>query len=345
MGNTRTLAELAALVGAEVEGDAGIVIHGLSDLVHAVAGEISFAVDERHLALVEKSAASAFVVPHAFPKGSRPLVRAGNPNLAAAIIHNHFVSKPFTAQGIHPLSSVGEGCVIPSDVSIGAMTVIGNRVRLGERVSIGAGSFVGDEAVIGDDTVLMPNVTVYHHCFLGRRVIIHSGAVIGADGYGYATDEKGRHVKRPHVGRVQIDDDVEIGANSCVDRATFGTTWVKAGAKIDNLVMVGHNVVIGENSLLVAQSGIAGSATLGRNVVLGGQSAVKGHIQLGDRVMVAAKAGVHNDQEEGAVVSGMPAIDHKVWLRAITAFAKLPELVKNMRDLKKQVDELASKLR
>jgi UDP-3-O-[3-hydroxymyristoyl] glucosamine N-acyltransferase len=344
MGKTRTIAELALLVGSEVDGDAEVVIHGLADLAHACEGDISFAVDDHHFALVENSAASAFIVPLEFPGSSKPLIRARHPNLAAAIIHNHFVMKQFVAQGVHPQSSVGQDCTIPVDVTIGPMAVLGDRVRLGERVFIGAGTVVGDDVAIGDDTVLMPNVTLYPGCLLGRRVILHSGVVIGADGFGYASDEKGFHVKRPHVGSVQIDDDVEIGANSCVDRATFGRTWIKTGTKIDNLVMVGHNVVIGENSLLVAQSGIAGSAILGCNVVLGGQSAVKGHIKLGDRVMVAAKAGVHNDQAAGAIVSGMPAIAHKVWLRAITAFAKLPELVKNMRDLKRQVQELSDKL-
>jgi UDP-3-O-[3-hydroxymyristoyl] glucosamine N-acyltransferase len=203
---------------------------------------------------------------------------------------------------------------------------------------------IGDEVVIGDDVLLHPNVTVVARCVLGNRVIIHPGAVIGSDGFGYATDEAGRHVKRPHVGIVQLDDDVEIGANTCIDRGTFGKTWVKTGAKIDNLVQLGHNVVIGEHSFLVAQVGVAGSTKTGHHVVMGGQVGMAGHLAIGNGVMIAAKSGVHDDQPDGAVVAGIPAIPHKKWLRASAAVAKLPELGKELRELKRQVAELAKAL-
>jgi len=170
---------------------------------------------------------------------------------------------------------------------------------------------------------------------------MHSGVVIGSDGFGYATDGNGRHVKRPQVGMVQIDDDVEIGANTCIDRATFGKTWIKQGTKIDNLVQLGHNVMIGENALLVAQVGMAGSVTTGNNVVLGGQVGLAGHIHLGDRAMIAAKSGVHGSLEPGAVVAGIPAIPHKTWLRASAAYAKLPEMVRELRELRRKVAELS----
>jgi UDP-3-O-[3-hydroxymyristoyl] glucosamine N-acyltransferase len=203
---------------------------------------------------------------------------------------------------------------------------------------------IGSDTTIGDDTVIHANVTVAERCTIGRRVILHHGAVIGSDGFGFATDNRGNHYRKPQVGTVRLDDDVEIGANACVDRAAFGTTWVKSGVKIDNLVMVGHNVVIGENAILVAQAGIAGSTTLGRNVVLGAKAGVAGHLHLGDRVMAAAKSGIHNNQPAGAVVGGTPAIEAKAWARAAAAFSRLPELVKESRRLRREVDRLSALL-
>jgi UDP-3-O-[3-hydroxymyristoyl] glucosamine N-acyltransferase len=185
---------------------------------------------------------------------------------------------------------------------------------------------------------------VADRCVIGRRVILHHGAVIGSDGFGFATDRMGVHYKKPQVGTVQIDDDVEIGANACVDRAAFGTTWIKSGARIDNLVMVGHNVVVGENSILVAQVGISGSTTLGRNVVLGGKVGVAGHLHLGDQVMAAAMSGIHSNLPNGAIVGGAPAFEAKSWSRATAAFSRLPDMVKEMRRLRKEVDRLSGLL-
>jgi UDP-3-O-[3-hydroxymyristoyl] glucosamine N-acyltransferase len=227
-------------------------------------------------------------------------------------------------------------------VSIGPLAVLGNRVTIGERVTIEAGAVLGDDVEIGDDSTIHANVAVYEKCRIGKRVTIHSGTVIGSDGFGYAANERGEHIKRPQVGIVQIDDDVEIGANTCIDRAAYGVTWIKSGVKIDNLVQVAHNVVVGENSLLVAQVGIAGSTTLGRNVVLGGQAAVNGHITIGDQVMVAARGGVHNDQPKGAVLGGAPAFPIRQWAKACAVFAKLPELQATVRKNSKAIAELCT---
>jgi len=231
---------------------------------------------------------------------------------------------------------------VPAEVTIGPLACIGDRVRLGTRVTVSSGAVIGDDCVIGDDTVLHANVTVADHTIIGKRVIVHSGAVIGSDGFGYATDRNGSHLKKPQVGNVQIDDDVEIGANSCVDRAAFGTTRIRRGVKIDNLVMIAHNVDVGENSILVAQVGIAGSTTLGRNVVLAGKAGIAGHLHLGDRVMVAAMAGVHSDLPDDAVVSGTPAIEIKKWRRAVAAIPRLPDMVREIRLLRREVDELVA---
>ena len=338
--STYKLSELALLVDGEIAGDPDIVIHGVGDISTAKAGEITFITKAGREDEIAATGAAAIIVPTTVQKAVKPLIRAKDPYLAAAIIHNHFLAQPFSATGIDSRAVVGNDCAIPTAVAIGPMAVLGHRVSMGERVTIHAGVVIGDDVTIGDDTIIYPNVTLYNGCRFGARVIVHSGTVVGSDGFGYATDEQGRHVKRPHVGIVQIDDDVEIGANVCIDRGTFGKTWIQQGSKIDNLVQVAHNVVIGAGSIVVSQVGIAGSTTLGRGVVLGGQVGIKGHIHLGDRAMVAAQSGVHANLQQGAIVSGSPAIPHKEWLKASTLFARLPKLNQELREIKKALAAL-----
>ncbi|MDA8165166.1 MAG: UDP-3-O-(3-hydroxymyristoyl)glucosamine N-acyltransferase [Desulfobacteraceae bacterium] len=337
MGVEESLSRLAEMVDGELLGDSGVRVRGVNELAAAGEEEITFITHPRLATEAAASRAAAVIVPRGVELPGKPAIRVKDPYLAVAVIHNHFLHRPFAAAGIHPRAHVGPECRVPAEVSIGPSAVLGTGVVLGKRVTVGPGTVIGDHAFIGDDCVLHANVTIYAHSRLGRRVIVHSGAVIGSDGFGYATDDRGRHVKRPHVGSVEIEDDVEIGANVCIDRGTFGKTVVREGAKIDNLVQLAHNVVVGERSLLVSQVGIAGSTTLGRGVVLGGQVGVAGHLELGDRVMVGAKSGVHNSQQPGAVISGIPAIAHKKWLLAVSAFQKMPELIKEIRTLRKKV--------
>jgi UDP-3-O-[3-hydroxymyristoyl] glucosamine N-acyltransferase len=341
-----TLAELSRMVGGELHGDPDITIHGLADLASAAAGDIAFLVKAAATGIetLKNSQGSAFIVPHTLSYDDKPLIKVANPYLAAAIIQNFFQAKPFQATGISPKSDIGSNCDIPEEISIGHFVSIGDRVKLGKRVTIHPGVVIGNDVVIGDDCLLYPNVTVYHSCTIGSRVIIHSGTVIGSDGFGFATDELGNHVKWPHLGTVQIEDDVEVGAGVTVDRGTFGKTQIMQSTKIDDQVHIGHNVKVGENCLLVAQVGIAGSASLGKNVVIGGQTAIKGHIHLDDGVMVAAKSGVHSNVPKGAIMSGYPAIPHKDWLKASIIFAKLPKLHAELRDMKKKMVEMHEKL-
>jgi UDP-3-O-[3-hydroxymyristoyl] glucosamine N-acyltransferase len=337
---TVSLKTLAQLVQGEIAGDGDIMIRGLAPIETAGEGEITFLVKANRMEVLEATKASAILVPMSIETANTTLIRVRDPYLASAKIHNYLLGKPFRAGGINPRACVGADCAISDQVTIGPLAVIGDRVKIGERVVIGAGTVVGDDVEIGDDTILKANVTIEPGCRLGCRVIIHPGAVIGADGYGYATDEKGYHIKRPQVGIVQIDDDVEVGANSCIDRAAYGVTWIKSGVKIDNLVQIGHNVVIGENSLLVAQVGLAGSTTLGRNVVLGGQSGVSGHVHLDDGAMVAARGGVHQNLSKGAMVGGSPVLPVKQWAKAAAIYAKLPEIAREVRQLKRDVEKL-----
>ncbi len=342
---TVTLQELAELVGGVVSGDSGLSITALNSLELATTGELSFIVSAKMQEALTRTQASACIVPKELDEVELPVIRVASPDLAAARIHNYLLDQAFTAGGIHPNAVIGQDCQLGEELTIRELVSIGDRVTIGERVTLAPGVVVGDDVVIGNDCTLHANVVVAHGCILGNGVVLHHGSIIGSDGFGFATNPAtGEHVSKPQVGNVQIDDGVQIGANSCVDRAAFGTTHVKAGARIDNLVMVGHNCVIGENSVLVGQVGIAGSTSLGRNVVLGARAGLAGHIHLDDGVMVAAMGGVHNDLPTGAVVGGIPAIDVKKWGRATAAYARLPDMVRNIRKLRREVDRLTTLL-
>jgi UDP-3-O-[3-hydroxymyristoyl] glucosamine N-acyltransferase len=342
----KTLAELSKMVSGELHGDPDITIHGLADLASAAAGDIAFLVKAAATGIetLKNSQGSAFLVPHTLDYDDKPLIKVANPYLAAAIIQNFFQAKPFQATGISPKSDIGSNCDIPEEISIGPFVSIGDRVKLGKRVTIHPGVVIGNDVEIGDDCLIYPNVTVYHSCTIGSRVIIHSGTIIGSDGFGFATDELGNHVKWPHLGTVQIEDDVEVGAGVTIDRGTFGKTQIMQGTKMDDQVHIGHNVKVGKNCLLVAQVGIAGSASLGKNVVIGGQTAIKGHIHLDDGVMVAGKSGVNSSQPKGSIVSGFPAIPHKDWLKASIIFTKLPKIQTDLRDMRKKIVKMYEKI-
>lgn len=338
------LKELAELVHGEIAGDGATLISGLNGIEAAERGDITFLVKASQKEQIAVTGASAVIVPMNVTEGPKPLIRVKSPYLASAIIHNYLLAEPFAAKGVHEKAYVGENCTLGQEITVEAMAVLGRNVTIGERVRICSGASIGDNVTLGDDCIIHPNVTIEEGSVLGNRVIIHAGTVIGSDGYGYAPNEMGCHIKRPQVGTVRIDDDVEIGANCCVDRAAFGLTWIKSGTKIDNLVQVAHNVVLGENCLLVAQSAVAGSSTLGRNVVLGGKASSVGHLQIGDRVMVAAKGAVTSSLPAGVVVAGTPAIPHRQWTKSSVLFAKLPEFREEIRHMKKEIEELKNQL-
>lgn len=339
-----TIEEIARMVDGTIIGDKDLIVTGFAPLETAHDSDLSFLVRAARADLLEQSRAVAVLAPMTLEDiPGKTLIKVKDPNLAGAIIHNAFLACPFVDTGVHARAFVGQDCILDSHISIAPLAVLGDRVRVGSRVRIESGVVIGDDVTIGDDSVVKANSVISSGSEIGKRVIIHPGVVIGADGYGFATDATGHHVKRPQVGRVVIGDDVEIGANSCVDRAAYGVTWIKSGVKIDNLVQIGHNVVVGENTLLVAQVGIAGSTTLGRNVVMGGQSAAKGHIHIDDRVMVAACGGVHDNQPKGAILGGVPAIPIRTWTKAVSIFAKLPEIYSEFKRMKKDVAQLQAK--
>lgn len=335
---TISLGNLAELIGGKVCGDSDLLIEGFSSLEMAGPGDITFVGKCDGSKLHEMTKASAVIVSLKIDSASLPVIQVGDQNLAGAKAHNYFLEENFIAKGIHDRAVIGENCKISSEITIKPNVTIGNACEIGARTIIEPGVVIDDRVVIGEDCIIKSNVTIEHDCSIGNEVTLHAGVVIGSDGFGYATDQLGNHVKRPQVGTVVIGDNVEIGANCCVDRATFGITEIQSGTKLDNLVQVAHNTNIGPNCIIVAQVALAGSVNLGRNVVIGGQAAVSGHNTLADGVMVAAKSGVHTDLPKGAVVGGTPSMPVKQWAKASSVFARLPELRKEVRTLRKELD-------
>ena len=329
---------VAKKLGAVLEGSGEVEIIGVAGLNEATEGQITF-MNEKRFTQLEQTRASAVIVPLNAPKVGVPLLRAKNPRLAFARAIELFTVKPYQPTGIHERAVIGQNVVIGKDPSIHPNVVISDEVKIGDRVTIYPGAWIGKGTTIGDDAVIYSNVSIRENLQIGNRVIIHAGATIGSDGFGYVTDE-GIHHKIPQVGGVIIGDDVEIGANSTIDRATLGNTVIKRGTKIDNLVHVAHNVTIGEHCFLIAQVGIAGSCTLGNYVVLAGQVGLADHIRIGDRTMVSAQSGVIKDIEPGQVMGGYYAMPQREWLKVQALIPKLPELKKKVSDLESQVQEL-----
>jgi UDP-3-O-[3-hydroxymyristoyl] glucosamine N-acyltransferase len=333
------LSAIADAVGGRLVG-AETMIGGVSSLDEARTGDLAYVDGDRFIEAARASRASAFVVGREIAEISCPQVVVSDPRYAFVRAVERFFTSPRRPRGIAAEVVRGADVEIGPDASIWPFVTLGNRVKLGARVTLYPGVFVGDDAAIGDDSILYPNVTVREGCVIGRRVVIHSGAVLGSDGFGYLQHE-GRHHKIPQLGGVIVEDDVELGANVTVDRATFGHTVIGRGTKVDNLVQIGHNVTIGPDSILVAQVGIAGSTRLGSHVIVGGQAGLADHLEIADGAMIAAQAGVARSVTEGQVVSGTPAMPHDVTLRTQTLILRLPQL---RQQLRQQLRELAERV-
>ena len=338
----KTVADIAALVGGQVDGDAGLVITGVSGLEAAQPGQLSFYGNQKYKAALEATRASAVLVPDDAPaRGGRTWVRVKNPHLAFARVAQVFHPKKQHAPGVSPQAFVHPEAKVDASATVMAHASVAKGAVVGARAVLYPGAYVGEDARIGDDTVLSPNVAVMDRCVVGQRCLLHAGAVVGADGFGFALDlSVPEHVKIPQAGIARLEDDVELGACTCVDRATTGETVIGRGSKVDNLVQVGHNSVVGPLSILCAQAGLSGTTTLGQGVVLAGQVGVAGHLRIGDLAKVGAQAGVMNDVDDGATVLGAPAMPHKDFLRSAALFAKLPELNRELRELKKRFEQL-----
>lgn len=333
------LADIARTVGGVVVGDAGTEITGVASLADAGPGDLAYVDSDRYAPVARKSRASALVVGSTIDDVGQSQLVVSEPRYAFVRIVEGFFTAPRRSRGVASDIVRGLDVAIGPDASIWPFVTLGNRVRLGARVTLYPGVFIGDDAVVGDDTILYPNVTVRERCTLGARVIVHSGAVIGSDGFGYV-QAGGRHHKIPQLGIVVVEDDVELGANVTVDRATFGQTVIRRGAKVDNLVQIAHNVSIGEHSVVAGQAGISGSTRLGSYVMVGGQAGFADHVEVGDRAQVAAQSGVFRDVPAGAAVAGSPALAHEQAGPIYGAFLQLPELRKQLRRLEQRVRQL-----
>ncbi|MBI4915148.1 MAG: UDP-3-O-(3-hydroxymyristoyl)glucosamine N-acyltransferase [Acidobacteria bacterium] len=339
---TYTLAELAARVGGTVVGDGERVLAGIRPLDDAAPEHLSFYHNRRYLESARASRAGALLVaePGQFPGRDLLVCREPYPAFAKLLEIFHPQHRPPT--GVHPSAVVAPSARLGAGASVGPTAVVGERAVVGDRAVLGPGAIVGDDAEVGTDTWLHPHVVIEPRCRVGARCILHAGVVVGSDGYGFAT-VGGTHHKVPQVGIVVVEDDVELGANVCVDRATLGETRIGRGTKVDNLVQVGHNVQVGEGCLLVAQAGIAGSTKLGRYVVMAGQSGAAGHLHLGDGTQVTAQSGVMTDTAAREVVSGMPARPQREFLRAMANLFQLDALKRRVKGLEAAVARLGGR--
>lgn len=338
----RTLKEIAAIVDGEIVGNGDIVVTGVCGIKEAKEGDITFVANSRYLSLMNETRASAIITSKDVKKAPKPIIRTEDPSIAFAkmvsLMAPNEVKKP---KGIHPTAVIGEKVKIGRNVAIQAYAVIEDNVEIKDNTILCAGVFVGHHTKIGKDCMVYPYVIIRERVSIGSRVIIHSGTVIGSDGFGFST-VKGVHHRIPQIGSVIIEDDVEIGANVTIDRARFDKTLIKKGTKIDNLVQIAHNVVIGEHSIIVAQSGISGSTTVGNNVTLAGQAGIIGHVSIGDNVIIAARAGVTKSIPSNACVSGFPAKPHSIAKRINACVQNLPDLHKRIKALEEEIKRLKS---
>jgi UDP-3-O-[3-hydroxymyristoyl] glucosamine N-acyltransferase len=338
-----TLGELARLVGGELVGDAATAIHGLASLERARAGELSFVTSTRYQRAAAGSQASAFVIGPGIDVGGRPAIRVSQPALAVATLLRTFHPQPAAVPGVHPTAVVAPSARVAAGATVAEFVVVGPDSTVGDGATLHAHVVVGARCRVGEDAVLHPHVVLRADVEVGRRVVIHPGTVLGADGFGYAFDGA-RHQKIPQVGRVVVEDDVEIGANVTIDRATLGETVIGRGTKIDNLVQIGHNTVVGADAIIVAQTGISGSCRIGNRAVLAGQVGVVDHVTIGDGAQVGSQAGVTRDVPAAAQVLGSPAIPVAEARRALLSLPRLPELLREVRALERRITELERRL-
>ena len=335
-----SLRELAKLLDGEVVGDGDVEITGVAGIKEARPGDITFLANHKYEAWLRTTEASAVIMEHNSCDIDKPIIESSNPYYAflkaVRVFHGNRIED---YQGIHPTSVVGKDVRLGERVCLGPHVVVESGVEIGDGSVVMAGSFVGAATKIGRDVLIYPNVTVREDVSIGDRVIIHSGTVVGSDGFGYAKDGDKYH-KIPHVGNVVIEDDVEIGANVAIDRATTGTTLIKKGVKLDNLIHIAHNVVIAENSIVLAQVGIAGSTEVGKNVILAGQAGLMAHIRIGDNARVGSQAGVTKSVPADTSVSGYPAAPHAQAKRLHASVQRLPDLMKRVRSLEGIMEDL-----
>ncbi len=344
-----TISEMAGMIGARVSGDPDFVIEGVAGFHEAGPREVTFASDAEYLNRLDQTRAGAVIVPEGFESGSAPaeiqaILKTASPKLSffkiVALFHPGKKNIPF----INPGACIGRSTIIGKDPVIEAHVFVGNRVTIGDHVHLMPGVYVGDEVEIGSHTVIKPNVTILDRTRIGERVLIHSGTVIGCDGFGFAQDAD-QHQKLAHTGYVAIGNDVEIGACNTIDRGTLGMTVIGNGVKTDNQVHIAHNVRIGDHTLIVAQSAIAGSTRVGRHVIIAGKAGISGHITIGDGAVIGPYSGVHSHVKSKEVVSGIPQMPHNRWRKVVSILSRLPEIRKMILTLDKRLSSIENQIK
>jgi len=333
------LSDLARRLGCAVRGDGAVEVRRVRGIEEAGPGDLTFVANPKYAPRLQTTRAAAVIL-SADLETPLPSLLSENPYLSFARAVELLHPQPRPVPGVHPRAWVDETAVLGEGSFVGAYAVVGARVRIGARAVLHPHVVVYDDAAVGEDAVLHSGVQLREGCRLGRRVVVQNGAVIGADGFGFAKDGAGRYQKIPQVGIVVVEDDVEIGALTAIDRSALGETRIGRGTKIDNLVQIGHSVTVGEDTVLAGQVGVAGSTRIGSRVTLAGQVGVAGHLTLGDGVIATAQTGIPSSVDAGAFVSGYPAIDNRSWLKSSAVFGKLPELQKRVRELERKIEAL-----
>lgn len=334
-----TLREIADIIKGELKGNGNLVIKGANSLESAKPGDISFFNDKRYKDIVSNTKASALIVKEETDLFDGPQIVVSKPAVGFAKIAQIFSPPIRRYPGISDKAVLGNGIRIGKNPSIYPFVYIGDKVTIGDNVNIFPGVFIGNNVQIGDNALIHPNVTILDDTIIGNNVIIHSGTVIGSDGFGFERDVSA-YIKIPQRGRVRIDDDVEIGANNCIDRATAGKTWLKRGVKTDNLVHIAHNVTVGENTIIIAQAGISGSVSIGNGVIIAGQVGIVDHVEIGDNAIIGPQSGVAKSIPASGIFSGTPAMPHRLFLKSSALIPKLPEINRRLTELEKKIKEL-----
>jgi UDP-3-O-[3-hydroxymyristoyl] glucosamine N-acyltransferase len=339
------LKELSKFLKCPYSGDGEIEITGVSSLDKANRGDITFYEHPRFRSLLEKTKASAIIIPENEPFDKIPAIRSKNPKLTFARTLNLFYEPYMPESGVHSKAFISPNAKLGKNVSIGAFTYIGDQCEIGDNCIIFPLVSIYPFVKIGKNTIIHSLVSIREKVIIGERVIIHNGAVIGSDGFGFVQQENGSYLKIPQTGNVIIEDDVEIGANTTIDRATIGATTIQKGVKIDNLVQIAHNVEIGENSILAGQVGIAGSSKIGKGTILGGQVGIADHVNIGEKVIAAAKTGVTKDVPDNSFIAGIPHTDIKTWRKIYASLPQIYNLIKEIKNLKLKIENLEKKLK
>jgi len=337
--------QIAALIGGKIEGDASATIKTLAKIEEAQAGSLTFLANPKYASYLPTTKASIIIMTDGISseKSSATLIKVKDGRAAFTTLLEAYHNLQFSKTGVEEHAVVAKSAKLGKDAYVGSNSYLGENVIIGNNVKIFPGVYIGDNCKIADGCIIFPGVKIYRESIIGKNCTFHSGVVIGSDGFGFVPNDENNYRKMPQVGNVVIEDNVEIGSNSTIDRATMGSTIIRKGVKLDNLIQVGHNVDIGENTVVAAQSGIAGSTKIGRDCLIGGQVGIIGHLTIGNRVKIAAQSGIGSNVPDDAVIQGSPAFDHMDYKKSYVVFKHLPELNKKIKELETKIEALSAK--